>query len=113
MSKCIQLIAELGLESRSFDFKALALPARAPQLPGGDPACKDNQRLQNGFQRAGTLREYRQAKGRTDCVDKAAMDSRIQVTEGQEPESRSRAGQGQGKTQEIIRAPFKTKIRLK
>lgn len=44
---------------------------------------------------------------------KLAMDSRIQVTEGQEPESRSRAGQGQGKTQEIIRAPFKTKIRSK
>ena len=49
-------------------------------------------------------------RGEQTVLRKLAMDSRIQVTEGQEPESRSRAGQEQGKMQEIIRAPFKTKI---
>ena len=98
-------------------MKALTLPARAPHLPGGNPAHKDNQRLQNGFQRAGTLRGSRYTEGehagntvRRTVLRKLAMDNRIQVIEGQEPESRSSAGQGQGKTQEIIRALFKTKI---
>ena len=48
-------------------------------------------------------------RGGQTVLRKLAMDSRIQVTEGQEPETRSR-GQEQGKMPEIIRAPFKTKI---